>query len=177
MFLCLFRWRRRQRRRHRVIEMVACDSSNDNDYDDDVDGKRRHRKTIQHTRASQRTLLLSHSLTCVSLCVFERKKIAYIVSRSHICSAWNSRKPTYASHHYTSLRELTDNGRNEPNLEKSKRCLTRCARAYFQNIVCWLYDRRAATTETHHHEICVYTLSLSFRFGSPGVFCSIVLRI
>lgn len=28
-----------------------------------------------------------------------------------ICAAHETRKPTYASHHYTSLRELTDNGR------------------------------------------------------------------
>lgn len=25
-------------------EMVACDNANDNDYDDDVDGNRRHQK-------------------------------------------------------------------------------------------------------------------------------------
>lgn len=97
-----------------VLPMVACDSTNDNDYDDDVNCEWRHH-TIQYNKICS-LLAPIHTISALfhSSFVFtlkrDEEKTRNFVS-TLICAAHETRKPTYASHHYTSLRELTDNGR------------------------------------------------------------------
>lgn len=115
------------------------------------------------------TLGLSLGFSALRILVF----LKMLSTHTLICTARKTHKPTYASHHYISLRELTNNGRQRQRpwwwwwerwAKFSRKVnVTRANRS--ENIVCWLQTQSRDTSRY----ISVFTL--------PGDFfsCSFVV--
>lgn len=119
-----------------------------------------------------------------------RKKTKQFVIQAHL-HCMKTHKPTYASHHYISFRELTTNNDNTMTmtindhgdddssssdysvqnfLEKcaykhKHKCSTRSHTFYNQNIVCWLQTKCTNSISHHAYTQYMYIIIIVFRFG------------